>query len=130
MGVPIVAQGVKNSTSIHEDSGSTLALAQWVKDLACCKLQCRLLQMCLRSGMTVAVAAALIGPLTWNFHMLQVWPLKKKKKRSKYEIPHWNSYCLLLLSMRSNEIGHIDEGSSLSSASLRLPSMALKPEIL
>ena len=29
VGVPIVAQGVKNLISIHEDAGS-----QWVKDLA------------------------------------------------------------------------------------------------
>lgn len=30
-GVPLVAQGVKNQTSIHEDLGSIPALAQWVK---------------------------------------------------------------------------------------------------
>ena len=33
-GVPIVAQQIKNLTSIHEDIGLTPALAQWVKDLA------------------------------------------------------------------------------------------------
>ena len=31
LGVPIVAQQVKNMTSIHEDVGSILALSQWVK---------------------------------------------------------------------------------------------------
>ena len=32
--VPMVAQQVKNLTSIHEEEGSILDLAQWVKDLA------------------------------------------------------------------------------------------------
>ena len=31
--VPVVGQWVKNPTSIHEDVGSILSLAQWVKDL-------------------------------------------------------------------------------------------------
>ena len=34
LGVPIVAQLVMNPTSIHEDTGSTPGLTQWVKDLA------------------------------------------------------------------------------------------------
>ena len=34
LGVPIVAQQVKNLTSNHKDAGSILNLTQWVKDLA------------------------------------------------------------------------------------------------
>ena len=34
IGVPIVAQQVKNLTSIHENMGLIPGLAQWVKDLA------------------------------------------------------------------------------------------------
>ena len=33
-GVPVVAQQAKNTTSIHEDTGLTPGLAQWVKDPA------------------------------------------------------------------------------------------------
>ena len=33
MGVPVVAQWVKNSTSIQEDLDLIPGLAQWVKDL-------------------------------------------------------------------------------------------------
>ena len=32
LGIPVVAQQVKNPTSIHEDEGLSPGLAQWVKD--------------------------------------------------------------------------------------------------
>ena len=37
--VPIVAQHVKNLTSVHEDVGLKPGLAQWVKDVAQSRLQ-------------------------------------------------------------------------------------------
>ena len=48
LGVPIVAQWVKNPVSIHEDVGS-------IPDLTPALLRCRL-QMQLRSGIAVYVA--------------------------------------------------------------------------
>ena len=54
LAVPIVAQQVKNMTSVHEDSGSTPGLTQWVKDPELLWLWCRS-QMQLRSGVAVAL---------------------------------------------------------------------------
>ena len=54
-GVPVVAQQVKNLTSIHEDVGSVLALLSGLRIQRCRELQQRS-QMQLRSGIVVAVA--------------------------------------------------------------------------
>ena len=55
VGIPTVAQQVKNLTSIHKDVGSIPGLAQWVKDLVSPQLWHRL-WMQLRSVVAVAVA--------------------------------------------------------------------------
>ena len=54
MGVPVVAQRVKNPTSIHDILGLLPGLAQWVKDPALPWLWCRL-QTRLGSGVAAAV---------------------------------------------------------------------------
>ena len=56
-GAPIVVQGVKNLTSIHEDVGFIPDLMQWVQDLVLPELQCRS-QMWLKSCVAVAVMQA------------------------------------------------------------------------
>jgi len=53
-GVPVVAQGLMNPNSMHEDKGSIPGLTQWVKE-RCHELWCRL-QTQLGSGIAMAVA--------------------------------------------------------------------------
>ena len=57
MGVPIVAQQVKNPTSIHDDAGWICSLVLWVKDLPLPRTASRS-QRQLRSVVAVAVAEA------------------------------------------------------------------------
>ena len=54
-GVPVVAQWLMNPTRNHEVAGSVPALAQWVNDLACHELRCKLQT---QLGYRVAVALA------------------------------------------------------------------------
>ena len=53
LGVPVVAQQVKNPVSIHEDAGSSPGLTQWVKDLALLRAAGR---SHMRLGSCIAVA--------------------------------------------------------------------------
>ena len=71
MGIPTVAQWVKNPISIHEDTGSIPAFPHWVEDLALPWLWCRL------------AAVALIQPLAWELPHATCVALKRKKKERK-----------------------------------------------
>ena len=58
--------------------GLISGLAQWLKDSAVPQAVAQVIDMAwiyCDSGCGRPVAAALIQPLAWNFHMLQVWPL-------------------------------------------------------
>ena len=54
-GVPTVAQHVMNPTSIREDVGLIPSLAQWIKDLVCCRRLQHSSQTWLGSHTAVAV---------------------------------------------------------------------------
>ena len=84
-GVPTAAQWVKNLTSIYEDVGLILDLAQWVKDLAFQKLWCRSqiqFGSCCGCGVGQQLTT-LIQPLAWGFPYAAVVALKRKEKKKK-----------------------------------------------
>ena len=88
--VPIVAQQVKNLTSIHEDVCSIPGLTQWVKNQALPQAEAQVTDVAqIWCGCGCGCGQQLqlrFNPQPGNFHMLQVQP-KKEKKRKRKRIP-------------------------------------------
>ena len=86
-GVPIVAQWIKNLTSIHEDVGLIPSLAPWVKDSACCKLWCRL-HVQLGSGVAVAQASSCISWISKMSYRLAMEYYSTLKRNITVKVKH------------------------------------------
>ena len=91
MGVPIVAQWVKNLASLHDGVGSIPGLAQWAKDLALPWAVCGVghghgSDLALLWLWCRLAAAAPIPPLAWEPPYAIGLALKKKKSRRR--CPH------------------------------------------
>lgn len=82
LGVPFVAQPVKDLAGIHEGAGLSPDLAQWDKDPALPQVGCRCgSDLVLLWLWCQPAAAALIQPLAWKFPYAAGIDLRKKKKK-------------------------------------------------
>ena len=82
-GVPVIAQQVKNPTSIHEDTCLIPALPQWFKDLVLLQAVAQVSDLALLWLGCRPAAAALIQPLAWELPHATSADLKKKKRKGE-----------------------------------------------
>jgi len=76
-GVPIVAQWVKNLTSIHDVAGLIPGLAQWIKDLG------HRSQRWLGSGVAVVGSYSSNSTPAWKLPFAMGVALKRQKNKNK-----------------------------------------------
>ena len=69
---------VRNTASIHEDTGLIPGPTQWVREY--CELQCRS-QMCISVAVARLAGAAPIQPLAWELPYAAGTALKRPKKK-------------------------------------------------
>ena len=81
LGVPVVAQQVKNPNNTHVDAGSIPGLAQWVKDPQLLWAAAQVSAVALLWLWCRQAPAVPIWPQTGNVQVLQMCKSKKKKKK-------------------------------------------------
>ena len=92
-GVPVVAQWVKNLTSIHEYEGSIPGLAQWVKRLAWLQSAAEITDV---AQIPRCCSCCGVG---WklqpgNFHMPHMWPKRQKRRHIVHLATVPTSHCV------------------------------------